>query len=88
MQQPSAHKYIEGGLGAVEGSIGSLASRLQFHQGDIETGMKAMRSTVHLSEHEAIQLAQLQETKESLRQCINVIADAGETLNSDRYNTF
>lgn len=88
MQQPRAHKYNEGGLGAAEGSIGSLASRLQIHQRNIETGMKAMRSTVHLSEHEAIQLAHLQEIKESLHQCINVVADAGETLNRDCYNTF
>ncbi|KAM0550253.1 hypothetical protein ACHAPJ_009103 [Fusarium lateritium] len=88
LQQPSAHKYIRGGLGAAKGSIDSLSSRLQIHQRDIETRMEAMRSTVPLSEQEAIQLAQLQETKESLRQCINVVADAGETLNSERYNIF
>ncbi|KAF4952289.1 hypothetical protein FSARC_12677 [Fusarium sarcochroum] len=87
-QQPSAHKFIRGGLGAAKGSIDSLVSRLQIHEQDIDSRMKAMKSTVPLSEHEATQLAQLQETKESLRQCMNVVADAGETLNNERYNVF
>lgn len=47
-----------------------------------------MRSTVPLSEHEVTQLAQLQETKESLHQCMSVVADAGETLTNERCNIF
>lgn len=82
-QQPSAHKYIRNGLGVAKGSIHSLVSRLQNHENDIDKRMGAMESTVPLSEYEAIQLAQLQETKESIRQCMNVVADAGETLNDE-----
>lgn len=88
LQQPSAHKYISGGLGAAKGSIHSLISRLQTHENDINRRMDAMKSTVPLSEHEATQLAQLQETKESLRQCMSVVADADETLTNERCNIF
>lgn len=87
-QQPSAYKFIRSGLGGAKGSIQSLVSRLQTHENDIDKRMEAMRSTVPLSEHEATQLAQLQETKESLRQCMSVVADAGETLTNERYNIF
>ncbi|RMJ04959.1 hypothetical protein CDV36_014360 [Fusarium kuroshium] len=88
LQQPSAHKFIRSGLGIAKGSIQSLASQLQTHENDIDKRMEAMRSTVPLSEHGATQLAQLQETKESLRQCMSVVADAGETLTSERCNLF
>lgn len=87
-QQPSAYKFIRSGLGATKGSIQSLVLRLQTHENDIDKRMEAMRSIVPLSEHEATQLAQLQETKESLRQCMSVVADAGETLSNERYNIF
>jgi hypothetical protein len=88
LQQPSAHKFIRSGLGIAKGSIQSLVSQLQTHENDIDKRMEAMRSTVPLSEHEATQLAQLQETKESLRQCMSVVADAGETLTNERCNIF
>lgn len=88
LQQPSAHKFIRSGLGVAKGSIQSLVSQLQTHENDIDKRMESMRSTVPLSEHEATQLAQLQETKESLRQCMSVVADAGETLTNERCNIF
>ncbi|EEU33417.1 uncharacterized protein NECHADRAFT_98466 [Fusarium vanettenii 77-13-4] len=88
LQQPSAHKFIRSGLGIAKGSIQSLVSQLQTHENDIDKRMESMRSTVPLSEHEATQLAQLQETKESLRQCMSVVADAGETLTNERCNIF
>ncbi|KAH8779926.1 hypothetical protein F5883DRAFT_626228 [Diaporthe sp. PMI_573] len=88
LQQPSAHKFIRSGLGVVKGSIQSLVSRLQTHEHDIDNRIEAMRSTVPLSEYEVTQLAQLQETKESLRQCMSVVADAGETLTNERCNLF
>ncbi|KAH7133885.1 hypothetical protein EDB81DRAFT_111845 [Dactylonectria macrodidyma] len=87
-QQPSAHKFIRSGVGVAKGSIQSLVSRLQTHEDDIDKRMEAMRSAVPLSEYEATQLVQLQETKESLRQCMSVVADAGETLNNERCNLF
>ncbi|KAG4275401.1 hypothetical protein FPRO04_14387 [Fusarium proliferatum] len=87
-QQPSAHKFIRSGLGVAKGSIQSLVSRLQTHEHDIDNRMEAMMSAVPLSEQEATQLAQLQETKESLRQCMRVVADAGEALSNERCNVF
>ncbi|TVY79776.1 hypothetical protein Focb16_v008181 [Fusarium oxysporum f. sp. cubense] len=88
LQQPSAHKFIRSGLGGAKGSIQSLVLRLQTHEHDIDNRMEAMRSAVPLSEQQATQLAQLQEAKESLRQCISVVADAGEALSTERCNIF
>ncbi|RKL39317.1 hypothetical protein BFJ72_g6789 [Fusarium proliferatum] len=68
LRQPSAHKFIRSGLGIAKGSIQSLVSQRQTHENDSDKRMESVRSTVPLSEHEATQLAQLQETKESLRQ--------------------
>lgn len=91
-QQPSAHKLIRGSLSVAKGSIQSLALRLETHERDIDSRMEAMQSIVPLSDGDAIQLAQLQETKESLRQCMNVVADAGDTLSdtvaNERCNVF
>ncbi|KAI8668659.1 hypothetical protein NCS57_00677700 [Fusarium keratoplasticum] len=88
LQQPSAHMFIRSGLGVAKGSIQSLVSRLPTHENVIDKRMEAMRSAVPLSEHEATQIAQLQEAKESLRQCMSVVADAGETLTNERCNIF
>ncbi|KAH7120320.1 hypothetical protein B0J13DRAFT_532213 [Dactylonectria estremocensis] len=88
LQQPSANKFMRSGLGAAKGSIHSLVSRLQNHESDIDTRMEAMKSITPLSEHEATQLAQLEETRESIRQCMSVVADAGEALTDERCNLF
>lgn len=87
-QQPSAHKYIKTGLGATKGSLNDLVSRLQNHENDILKRMTSMGLTSELSVDEATQLAQLQETKESIRQCMNVVANAGESLTLERTNIF
>ncbi|KAH6891524.1 hypothetical protein B0T10DRAFT_313737 [Thelonectria olida] len=87
-QQPSANKYIRNGLGAAKGSILTLESRLRIHENDINKRMEAMKSTASLSVFEVEQLTQLQETKESIRQCMNVVSDAGVSLSEERCNIF
>jgi hypothetical protein len=54
----------------------------------IDNRMEAIRSAVSLSEQEVTQFAQLQETKESIRQYMRVVADAGEALGDERCNIF
>lgn len=88
LRQLSAHKFIRNGLGVAEGSIQSLVSRLQAHEHDIDNRMEAIRSAVSLSEQEVTQFAQLQETKESIRQCMRVVADASEAFGDERCNIF
>ncbi|KAI1840259.1 hypothetical protein JX266_013540 [Neoarthrinium moseri] len=87
-QQPSAYKFIRSGLSGARGSIRSLALRLESHKSEIDETMRAMKSKVSLSDNEAVQLAQLQETRESLGQCMSVVADASESLSDERYNLF
>jgi len=87
-QRPSAYKHIRTGLDATRGSIQSLVSRLQSHEGDIDRQMKAMESTVQLSEEGAVQLARLQQTKESIHQCMSVVVEASEMLTDERRNVF
>lgn len=87
-QRPSAHKYVKNGLSVTKNSIRSLTSRLQSHEEDIERQMEAMNSATSLSESAATQLAQLQETKDSIQQCIKLVSDAGETLEIERRNIF
>ncbi|KAF5551570.1 hypothetical protein FMEXI_3262 [Fusarium mexicanum] len=87
-QQPSADKYIRSSLSSAKGSISSLESRLKSHGKEIDKRMDAMKLKANLTEDDIIQLAQLQETKESIRQCMNVVADAGEDLIKERANVF
>ena len=49
--------------------------------------MEAIRSAISLSEP-VTQFAQLQVTKESIRQYMRVVADAGEALGDERCNIF
>lgn len=88
MQRPSAHKYVKHGLSATKNSIDSLVARLQAHEDDINKQMEAMRSASPLSPSAATQLAALQETKESLHQCIKVVSEADKTLVVERRNIF
>jgi hypothetical protein len=87
-QQPSANKYIRSSLSSAKSSISLLESRLKNHGNEIDQRMDAMKLRTNLSEDDINQLAQLQETKESIRQCMNVVADAGEDLVMDRANVF
>lgn len=86
--RPSAHKYIKLGLRSAKGSIQSVMSQLQIHEDDIDRQLKALSSGKPLPEDAIEQLTRLQETKQSLRQCINVVADASNTLVEQRQNIF
>ncbi|KAF4448935.1 hypothetical protein F53441_7704 [Fusarium austroafricanum] len=87
-QQPSADKYIRSSLNSAKSSISMLESRLKSHGDEIDKRMDAMKLKTDLSEDDISQLAQLQETKESIRQCMNVVANAGEDLVKERANVF
>ncbi|CAG9951335.1 unnamed protein product [Clonostachys rosea f. rosea IK726] len=84
----SAHKLIRSGLNSAKGSIQSLVTRLQIHENDIEKQLAALVSSTHDCENNISQLTQLQQTKDSLRQCIEIVSDASETLMDQRRNVF
>jgi hypothetical protein len=87
-QRPSVHKYIKAGFEPTKGSIQALVSRLQSYEEDLNTQMETMRSTIPLSDSNATELARLQETRESISQCINVVSNASDNLTVDRRNIF
>ncbi|GJC89249.1 hypothetical protein ColLi_12087 [Colletotrichum liriopes] len=86
-ERPSAHKHIKTGLSEAGRSIQSLVARLQTHEALISSQLEAMSLKEALSEPVAAQLARLQQTKESVSQCIQIVSDAGELAN-ERSNVF
>ncbi|KAF5650026.1 beta-lactamase [Fusarium sp. NRRL 52700] len=87
-KQPSADKYIKSSLSSAKSSISALESRLRSHESEIDKRMDAMKLKADLSEDDINELAQLRETKESIHQCMNVVAHAGEDLARERANVF
>lgn len=87
-EQPSADKYIKSSLSSAKSSISMLESRLRSHGSEIDKRMEAMKLKTDLSEDDINELAQLRETKESIHQCMNVVAHAGEDLAKERANVF
>jgi chromosome segregation ATPase len=88
MNRPSAHKFMKPGLNSAKDSIQSVVLRLQIHEDDINKQLEALSSANPLPEDTEDQLARLQETKQSLRQCIKVVADASERVADQRQNIF
>jgi chromosome segregation ATPase len=87
--RPSAYKYMKSGLESAKGSIQSIVSRLETHEDEVDRQLEVLSSSVGpMPEDAREQLARLQETKQSLRQCINVVADASHTLAEQRHNVF
>ena len=86
--RPSAYKYMKSSLESAKGSIQSVVSRLQVHEDDVDRQLQALSSATPLPEDAQEQLARLQETKQSLRQCISVVAEASHTLTEQRQNIF
>ncbi|GKT52150.1 uncharacterized protein ColSpa_12331 [Colletotrichum spaethianum] len=86
-RRPSAHKHIKTGLSEVKGPLLSLVARLQTHEAQISSQMEAMSLEEVLSEPVSTQLARLQQTKDSISQCIKVVSEAGELAN-ERSNVF
>ncbi|KAF9768806.1 hypothetical protein IL306_013842, partial [Fusarium sp. DS 682] len=77
LQQHSERKFIRSKLGD---SCQSLASRLQTHERNIYNRIQTMKSSGPFSGDEAIQIAEFQETIETIRQCMNLVAGAGQIL--------
>ncbi|KAI0125270.1 hypothetical protein BJ170DRAFT_497581 [Xylariales sp. AK1849] len=87
-QFSSAQKYMKSGLIPVNSSIRPLISRLHSHQSEIDERMNAIKSNSPMSVPTATQLAQLQDTKDSIRQCISVVSSASNDLVIERRNVF
>lgn len=85
--RPSAQKHVRSGLGAAKGSIQSLVSRLRAHEALIDGQLEQASLTEAFSEPIAAQLARLQQTKESVSQCIRIVSEASD-LADERSNIF
>jgi hypothetical protein len=87
-QRPSSHKHIKTDLPGAKGSIQSLSLKLQAHLEAIVTQVEAMKSANTLSEDGATQLATMEEIRDSVEQCMKVVAEGADTLAYERYNVF
>ena len=85
--RPSAHKHVRSGLDKAKGSIQSLVTRLQAHEASIDAQLEAVSLDEASSETVASQLARLQQTKESISQCIQVVSEASQ-MAEERSNVF
>ncbi|KAH7014455.1 uncharacterized protein B0I36DRAFT_49904 [Microdochium trichocladiopsis] len=83
----SAHKHMKTGLGEISNSIQSLVSRLQAHEATIRKQVDTMSLDESLSDSIAEQLALLQQTKDSIHQCIEIVSEAGKLVD-ERSNVF
>lgn len=88
MNHPSARKYIRAGLVSTTGSIQDLVSRLRKHEENLDRQLETVKAALPHSESNTTQLAQLQETKESIRQCIDIVSAANQDLTGERRNVF
>ncbi len=87
-QRQSAQKHIRAGFSSTKGSIQSLVFRLQSYGEDLDKKIEAMGSSVPISDDSARELTRLQETKESIGQCIEIVSSASENLSADNRNVF
>ena len=76
---PLAHQYVTDGLHLTNTSIQALVRKLQEHQDEIDRRLDALNLTAKSPGNASLQLTQLQETKDSIRQCIEVVSSANET---------
>lgn len=86
--RPSAHKHLKSGLNTTKGSIEDIVTRLRSHEDDVDRQLKSMSSSTSISDDATEQFAKLQETRASLRQCIDVVSDASNNLAKERRNVF
>ncbi|KAI0012758.1 hypothetical protein F4779DRAFT_643589 [Xylariaceae sp. FL0662B] len=85
--RPSARKHMKIGLSETREPIQSLVARLQTHEAIISSQMEAMSLKDAISEPVTAQLARLQQAKESVSQCIQIVSEAGE-LADEHSNVF
>lgn len=86
--RPSAHKHLKSGLNTTKGSIENLVSRLLSHENDVDRQLESMSSGTSISDDATDQFAKLQETRASIRQCIDIVSDASNNLAGERRNVF
>lgn len=86
-QLPSAHKYVKCGLGEVSGSVQSLITRLRSHEATIGGQLESLFSGDGWSDPVATQFARLQQVKESISHCVQIVSDAKES-SDERSNVF
>ncbi|KAH7308611.1 hypothetical protein B0I35DRAFT_442295 [Stachybotrys elegans] len=84
---PSAKKHVSSGLGEAKGSIESLITRLQTHGALIDSQLEALSLKGASPEPVAAQLSRLEQTKESINQCIQIVSEARNSA-TDRSNIF
>ncbi|KAI1839565.1 hypothetical protein JX266_014226 [Neoarthrinium moseri] len=83
----SARKHIQTGLGKTRESIQSLVTRLQTHEALLGSQLEAMSLNDAFSEPVATQLARLQQTKDSVSQCVQIVSEAGKLVD-EQSNVF
>lgn len=83
----SAHKHVKSGLGEARGTIESLITRLRTHASLVDEQLEALSSGGGFTEPVATQLARLQQTKDSITQCIRIVSEAND-LADERSNVF
>ncbi|KAH7124608.1 hypothetical protein EDB81DRAFT_951625 [Dactylonectria macrodidyma] len=86
-ERPSAREYVKNSRGEARGTIQSLVARLQTHEALISRQLDAIRLNDAFPEPVAEQLVRLQQTRESISQCIQIVSEAGESAN-ERSNVF
>jgi hypothetical protein len=86
-EHPSAKKHVKASFGEVRGSIETLIARLQSHEALIDSQLQTLSLNEAVSEPVAQQLTRLQQTKESIGQCIQIVSQAHD-LASERSNVF
>ncbi|KAK7222881.1 hypothetical protein V2G26_010884 [Clonostachys chloroleuca] len=82
--RPSAHKHLKTGFHGARGSLESVVARLQAHEANLDKQMEGMRS----KEGAATELSRLEETRDSIRQCINIVSSASDDLVNEPVNVF
>jgi hypothetical protein len=85
--RPSAHKFVRRGLSQVGGSLQSPVTGLKSHEASIGSELGAMSLKEGLLKPLPAELARLQQTKESISQCIHIVSDAKD-LADERSHIF
>ncbi|KAF4964632.1 hypothetical protein FSARC_7474 [Fusarium sarcochroum] len=68
--------------------IQPLIARLQAHGEHLSKELNEKKSSAALSEDDIASLARLEETKETIRQCLSIVDDTGTALTNEGCNTF
>lgn len=89
LHHTKARVFIRNGLGATKASIQTMMDELHSHEGMLAGQIREKASVEPMSEETADELQRLQATKDSIHQCIRVIADADSgAAEIERQNVF